>query len=52
MSVAGSSLEDNFGDSEEDKEFKEVIEQFAKYPLKSEYLPPKSKGRWPTYKEE
>lgn len=26
VSVAGSSLEGNFGDSEEDKEFKEVIE--------------------------
>lgn len=34
-------------DSEGDKQFKEVIKRFAKYPLKSEYKPARSYTRWP-----
>lgn len=37
---------------EEDPDFDTVIRQFAKYPLRSEYQPPRSKSKWPAYKSE
>lgn len=51
LSAQGSSLEGEFG-SEEERDFDDLVEKFAKLPLKSEYYPPKSKKQWPAFKTE